>query len=86
MISKAIEGSITKIYLKKIILHRREYEWANSGGVIRNDGPTMLYLLFKIMNPATRIDFLNLKYDIDKSILSNFFSNVKNVLNDMSSN
>ena len=56
MIAKVIEGSITKISFKKLRLHRREYEWADTGGIIRNYGPTMIYLLLKIINPAKSID------------------------------
>ena len=61
MISKAIESSITKTSLNKLRLHQREYKWAETGGLTRNDGPTMLYLLLKIINLATRIVVSNLK-------------------------
>ena len=47
MIAKAIEFSITKTSLKKSSLCCGEYEWANDGVLIRNYGPTMLYLLLK---------------------------------------
>ena len=56
MIAKAIEVSITKKSVKKLRLHRGLYEWTYYGGLISNDGPTMLYLTLKIINPATRID------------------------------
>ena len=46
------------------MLHYREYEWAEAGGVMSNDGPTMLYLIFKIIKPATRIGVLNIKDEI----------------------
>ena len=57
-----------------------EYEWADDGGLIRNDLPTMLYLLFKSTKPATRIGFSNLKYDIEKSTLAKFNNSVKDLL------
>ena len=47
MISKLIEIPITKIYFNKLRLHYWVYEWAYDGGIIRNDGPTMIYLIFK---------------------------------------
>ena len=62
MIAKAIEGSIKNTSLKKIRLHRGEYEWANAGGIMINYGPTILYLLFKSTNQATRIGVSNIKY------------------------
>ena len=49
-----------------------------------NYGPTILYLLLKSIKPATIIGVSNLKYEIDKAILANFGSNVKDLLDDMS--
>ena len=46
----------------------------------------MIYLLFKSINPYTRIGVSNLKYEIDKSTLSKFGSNLKDIIDDMSSN
>ena len=60
MIAKAIEDSITKISLNTFRLHRGEYEWDDTGGIISNYGPTMLYILFKITNPAKMIGVSNL--------------------------
>ena len=62
MISKAIEVSISKTYLKKIRLHWGEYECYGAEGITQNDEPTMIYLLFKIINPYTRIGVSNPKY------------------------
>ena len=86
MISKAIEVSITKTSLIKIRLFQREYEWADDGSIIRNDVSTMLYILFKRINPATRIGVSNLKDEIDKTTLAKFGNNLKDLLDDMSSN
>ena len=36
---------MTKKYLKKVRLHRGVYEWTDAGGIIKNDGPTMIYLI-----------------------------------------
>ena len=60
MIAKEIEGSITNTYLNKIRFHRGEYECTEAGIIIRNGGNTMLYLLLKSNNPATRIGISNL--------------------------
>ena len=84
MIAKAIEGSITKTYLKKLRLHIREYEWIDSVSIISNYGSAMIYLIFKIIKPGTRIGVSNLKDDIEKSTLSKFGSNKKYLLDDMS--
>ena len=46
----------------------------------------MTNLLFKSINPDTRIGVSNLKDEIEKSTLANFGHNVKDLLDDMSSN
>ena len=43
----------------------------------------MLYLLFNIINPATRIGVSNLKYEIEKATLAKFGNNLKGLLDDM---
>ena len=55
------------VSLKKISLNEREYEWADAGGLISNDEPTMLYLLLKNINPETRIFLSKPKYEIEKA-------------------
>ena len=83
MIAEEIEGSSKKTSIKKLRLHRVEYEWANTGAIMSNDGPTMIYLIFKGINSSTRIGVLNLKYEIEKATLSNFGNNLKDLLDDM---
>ena len=61
MIAKEIEGPITKEFIKKIRLHRGEYECTDSGGIMMSDGTTMIQLIFKSIKPATRIDVSNFK-------------------------
>ena len=85
MIAKEFEGSIKKIPLKKIRLHRWEYEWADTGGIINNDGPTMIWLLLEGINPDTRIGVSNLNYEIDKAAIAKFGNNVKDLFDHMSS-
>ena len=46
----------------------------------------MIYLLLKIINPATKLGVSNLKDKIEKSTLSTFVNNEKDLLDDMSSN
>ena len=86
MIAKGIEGSIKKTSLKKLRLHSGVYEWTDAGRLIRNDGPNILYLIFKIINSATSIGVSNLKYEIEKATLANFGGKIKDLLYDMSLN
>ena len=67
MIVKAIKGSTKKTSLKILRLHCMEYEWIDTGGLIINDGPTMLYLISKSIIPDTIIVVLNLKNEIEKA-------------------
>ena len=53
---------------------------------MRNYGPAVLYLLFKSINPDTRIGVSNLTDEIHKSTLAEFINNVKNFIDDISSN
>ena len=46
----------------------------------------MLYIQFKIINPATRIVASNLKEEIKKASLAKFINNVKDLSDEMSSN
>ena len=46
----------------------------------------MLYLLFKIINPATSISVSKLKDETDKSTLSKSVNNIKYLLDDITSN
>ena len=62
------------------------YEWADSGGLKRNYGPTMHHIIFKMINPDTRNGVSNLKYQSGKSTLDKFGNNAKDLLDDMSSN
>ena len=56
------------------------------GGLIRSDGPTMLYIIFKTIKPATSVSVYDLKYEIYKATIANFGNNVKYLLSDMYSN
>ena len=47
---------------------------------MRNYGPAVLYLLFKSINPDTRIGVSNLRDEIHKSTLAKFINNVKTLL------
>ena len=62
MIAKARDIPITRTYIKKLRLHLGQYEWSDDGGIIRNDVHTILYLLFKSINPDTNIGVSTLKY------------------------
>ena len=77
---------LKKTYLSKLRIHQGEYEWDDARGLIRKYGPTMLYPIFKSINPDTSIGVSNLKYEIEKSTLSKFGNNVKDLLGAISSN
>ena len=70
----------------KLSIHRKGCEWIDAWGLIRNDGPNNIYLLFKSTNPATRIGVSNLKYEIEKANLAKSDNNVKYLIDDTSSN
>ena len=67
------------------MLHWREYKWFDAGDFIKYYIPTIVYLLFKIIDPATSIGVSNLEDKIEKSTLAKFFNNVKYIIDDMSS-
>ena len=46
----------------------------------------MIYLIFKSINPATRISISNIKDEIEKQTIAKFGNNVIDILDDMSSN
>ena len=86
MISKATEDSIANTLLKKLRIHQMEYKWDDNGYIIMNYGPTMIYLIFKIINLDTRIGVSNLKGEINKANISKFGKVLKDLLDDMYSN
>ena len=45
----------------------------------------MIYLIFKSINPATKIGVSKLKYEIEKETVTKFGNNVKDLIGDMSS-
>ena len=54
--------------------------------MIITDGATIIYLLFKIFKPTTRIGVLNLKDEVGKAIFLKFGNNDQYFLKDMSGN
>ena len=44
----------------KLGLYLGDYECSDDEGIIRKDGPTMIYLLLKETNPATSIGVSNI--------------------------
>ena len=83
MISKAIEVLITNTLVKKLGIHQESYYWIGDRSLKSNYGSTMIYLLFKNINPYTRISVSNLKDKIEKATLSKFGNNVKDILYNM---
>ena len=66
MISKETELSNKTTFHKKLRLHRREYKSADTGGIIWNYGPTMLYLILKTTIPDIKVGVSNQKDEIMK--------------------
>ena len=52
-----------------------EYEWTDDGGLMGNKEPTMIYIIFKSINPATSIGVSNLKDEFKEATLSKFGNN-----------
>ena len=65
-----------------MVLPRSDFELADTGGLIRIDGPTTIYLLSKSTNPTTGVVVSNIKYEIDNTTLSKFGNNIKDILDD----
>ena len=84
--AKAIERSITKNMMRNLGFIVGYMNRQKRGGVISNYGPTMLELIFKIINLDTRIGVSNLKYDIETTTLPKFGNYIKYLLDDISSN
>ena len=59
---------------------------ADDGGLISNNITSMLYLIFKRINPATSISVSNPKNENEKVTLAKLGRNVKYFLDNMSSN
>ena len=57
-----------------------EYEWTDDGGLMGNKEPTMIYIIFKSINPATSIGVSKLKDKSEKSTLSKFGNSVTYLL------
>ena len=72
MIAKAIKVSIKNTYIKKLRLHRKKYGCTYDEKLIRNDGTTLFYLIFKRINLDTGIFVSNLKDEIEKATLAKF--------------
>ena len=86
MIAKAIVVSFTKKSLKKLRISRGQYEWSDSGYLLSNYVTVALYLLLNSINPDIRIGVPNLKDEIEKATIYKFGNNVKDLLDEISSN
>ena len=75
MIAKEVKGPIKKHILENLGFISGRMNEHMMGGIIRNYGTTMFYLIFRRINPDTRICFLNLKYGIEKATLAKFLKN-----------
>ena len=98
-VTHCIEGGVTKVRQKGLFLrypngesggqklrHRLENSCIDYGVIKRNYISTIIYLLIKGINLATKIGVSNLKDEIEKISLVKLRNNVKDILYDMSSN
>ena len=46
------------------------------GGIKSNNLPAMIYIIFESINPATRVGVSNIKNEIDRATLDNFFNDI----------
>ena len=67
IIAKEIECSIKKTPIKKPRLNHGVYECTYNGGIISNYWTTIIYLILKSINQATRIGASNIKYEVLES-------------------
>ena len=66
MIDKKIEGVLLRPHLRNLCLIEGNMNGIVLWGIIWRDVPTMIYLIFKTINPFTRIYVYNLKYEVEK--------------------
>ena len=55
MIAKRLQGTITAASWNALTNQKKQFQWMNAIGEYENDGPTMLFLLIKSINPDTRV-------------------------------
>ncbi len=86
MIAEWVEGHIDQPSWKMIQLCSSYYQWsvpAAKGGGFRNDGPTLLKILFELMDPSTEIGTEEFRKTIQNARLSNYKYNVNEALNEV---
>ena len=83
MLSKAIEGLITKTHLN-IFSTSQGFRMGRWFFYIRMDAPTGIYLLLKGINTTNRIGAFNLKDDIGKGKFYKILNNIKDILDKIS--
>ena len=61
MIWRAIEGRFSNKTLEAFRLHRKDYEWKSTNGLIEEDGATMLKILINIVRPNLKVGLKEFK-------------------------
>ena len=80
MISKYLEGCLTKSTLKQLSLNKKDFTWYDSNGKKITDRPTMLKVLINKINPSTRVRVGNLMSTIETATLAKYNENVDEML------
>jgi len=87
MIRKRIEGSLDDASFKTLMLKKKDFCWTNpTTGSIDHDEPTMLQIIINGINPTTRVGVSDFKKAVQNAKLSTSSNNVKDMLDDMTSN
>ena len=83
MISKYLEGCLSKSALKQLSLRKDEYTWTDSSRENIVDGPTMLKVVVDTVNPSTRVGVGNLMEEIEQATMAKYDENIDELLKHM---
>ena len=85
MIRCAIEGQFSTKTIEAVRLHRKDYEWRSTTGLIEEDGATMLKVLIDIVKPSLKVGLKEFK-DIIATATAKAYKNDPNEMLDAMEN
>ena len=81
MVSKFVLNSVTKAWIDELYLHRRAYEcFRIEQRVHVQDGPSLIKVIFDIVNPEATVSVRELKKQMTKMEVKMHGKNVKSML------
>ena len=83
MIVKRLMASIEDDSLKSLMLNKHKFSWTKVNGTIHYDGPTMLWLLLKKINPSVCVGISTLKTSLAQTTMPKYKHNVRDMLHSM---